>query len=85
MLQSKPLGFTVMEMKDPIKTKALYVKWAKDWLRDLASDSQEQEDIDDFLDNSPDDAILTKVDQLWDGGLPDFLRTCRKDEEAGCK
>lgn len=74
-----------MEMKHTIKTKALYVKWAKDWLRDLASDSLEQEDIDDFLDNSPDDAILTKVDQLWDGGLSDFLRTCREDEEAGCK
>ena len=68
-----------------MKAKPLYIKWAKEWLRDLANDAQEQEDIDDFLDNATNTMILSKVNRLWDGGLDEFLRACREDERAGCK
>tara|TARA_R110000822_G_scaffold123061_1_gene257393 strand:- start:112 stop:345 length:234 start_codon:yes stop_codon:yes gene_type:complete len=61
--------------------KPLYIKQAKEWLRDLAGDFQEQEDIDDFLDNATDAMVLRKTDRLWDGGWVEFERTARLDEK----
>jgi len=58
------------------------IKWAKEWLMELGSDAQEQEDIADFVDNSTDTMIIRKADQLWDGGWVDMERTARGDEKA---
>ena len=58
------------------------IKWAKEWLMELGSDAQEQEDIADFVDNSTDTMIIRKADQLWNGGWVDMERTARGDEKA---
>ena len=91
MLQSDPVGFTVIPMNAEMAeliakdVDPLFIKWAKDWLGDLAGDAQEQEDIDDFLDNATDGMIVRRVDILWDGGWVDFERTAHADKKAGCK
>ena len=65
----------------------LFIKWAKDWLSDLAVNMQDQEDIDDFLDNATDSMVISQTDRLWDGGWVEFERTARLDEKAqkNCK
>tara|TARA_R110000782_G_scaffold5069_1_gene17744 strand:+ start:785 stop:1192 length:408 start_codon:yes stop_codon:yes gene_type:complete len=58
------------------------IKWAKEWLMELGSDAQEQEDIADFVDNATDAMIIRETDRLWDGGWVDHERTARLDEKA---
>jgi len=52
------------------------IRSAKEWLLDCITNSHELEDFMDWLDNVPDETIVSKVDKMYDGGWKGFCLAC---------